>query len=199
MFCIFQGLTVNNVISFDSYLANNLNYYNSTNDTSDPYFYTISQTVDSQQGKSIPQLTVAIWSGLSLRCQTTGQNLACVLSLPNKFKGLIEGLMGNFNGNPSDDLFNRNTSSVVAWELGNDSAILAACLSCENNSNKWIFSFPLCYLLRSDRATIERYHTSSNVCYHAKWIHQVVLWNCINSCNYESKSWSDVCEWHFSR
>jgi hypothetical protein len=76
--------------------------------------------------------------GVAIRCQIIGENLECVLSLPEKFRSHIEGLAGTFNGNPNDDLVNQITNQTVFISTAsntnssiNDSAVLSACLSCE--------------------------------------------------------------------
>jgi hypothetical protein len=108
--------------------------------------------------KSVPQLTVTLWSGqyfafirhvkkvntslfhigLAMGCQIIGENLDCTLTLPEKFRSHIEGLAGNFNGNYSDDLFNRKTNQTISisiatdqTSLNNDTNVLTACRSCK--------------------------------------------------------------------
>ncbi|CAF1938120.1 unnamed protein product [Rotaria magnacalcarata] len=124
-------------ISYTSELANNLNYDSAqTVDTAQPYFYRVVQTNTTAGSLSVPAITVIIWSGLSMQCQIVNENLDCILSLPEKYRSLIEGLAGNFNGNYSDDLVNRGTSQSVTitsatgvTSNSNDSAVLNACLS----------------------------------------------------------------------
>jgi hypothetical protein len=77
-------------------------------------------------------------TGLGVQCQINGENLECLLILPNKFRTHIEGLAGNFNGKPDDDLVNRQTNQTVSILFGddrtsiaNDLNILRACLSCK--------------------------------------------------------------------
>ncbi len=73
-----------------------------------------------------------------MRCEIVSENLECVLTLPQKFQTCIEGLAGNFNGDPNDDLINRQTnqatsiltSSNVTLPI-NDTNILLACQSCK--------------------------------------------------------------------
>ncbi|CAF4311646.1 unnamed protein product, partial [Rotaria sp. Silwood2] len=62
--------------------------------------------------------------------------LECILILPEKFRTHIEGLVGNFNGDSNDDLFNRETNQIVPIEntsnlpaSEHDKAVLEACLS----------------------------------------------------------------------
>ncbi|CAF4537768.1 unnamed protein product, partial [Rotaria socialis] len=124
-------------LSLTSQLANNLNYDNAQSmDMTQPYAYRVVQTNATTGSLSVPQITVIIWSGLSMQCQIVSANLDCILSLPGKYYSLIEGLVGNFNGNYSDDLVNRGTSQPVAIAsatggpyTSNDSAVLNACLS----------------------------------------------------------------------
>lgn len=62
--------------------------------------------------------------------------------LPRKFRGFVEGLTGNFNGNPEDDLINRdNNPSSNAYIMSNgtlinDTSIRLACLSCMLNERE---------------------------------------------------------------
>ena len=72
-----------------------------------------------------------------------GENLECVLTLPEKFRTHIEGLAGNFNGNYNDDLTNRQTNQIIAIStsanrtaLNNDADVLSACRSCKFDSQK---------------------------------------------------------------
>ena len=76
--------------------------------------------------------------GLTIQCQIIGENLNCILLLPQKYFTFIEGLVGNFNGDYSDDLVNTQTNQTVliysasnGTVVGNDADILAACRSCE--------------------------------------------------------------------
>lgn len=76
--------------------------------------------------------------GLSIQCQIIGENLECTLLLPEKYRGLVEGLSGNFNGDYSDDLVYQQNNSIVTISTadspipaGNDRIILDACLSCK--------------------------------------------------------------------
>lgn len=81
------------------------------------------------------------YSGLALRCQIIGENLECTLSLPTKFRTFVEGLAGNFNGDPTDDLVNRETNTnVVVSSSSNDLNILDACRSCELIQNENVFA-----------------------------------------------------------
>ncbi|CAF3894012.1 unnamed protein product [Adineta steineri] len=132
------GCTINNLILTNT-LANNLDYdYTNKNDTTDTdqYIYRIQQSARLEMNKTIPQLTLALWSGVTIRCEIIGENLECTLSLPEKFRTFIEGLAGNFNKNPSDDLFNRDTNTIVPitsssnrTTLDNDIDVLNACRS----------------------------------------------------------------------
>jgi hypothetical protein len=79
-----------------------------------------------------------LYLGLSIQCQIVGENLDCILLLPQKFRSHIEGLVGNFNGNYSDDLFNRLTNQTVnissainETALNDDADVLSACRSCK--------------------------------------------------------------------
>ena len=76
--------------------------------------------------------------GVSLQCQISGENLECVLSLPDKYRTHIEGLTGNYNGIYGDDLINRRTNQTVSISPSNndtafmnDADVLNACLSCK--------------------------------------------------------------------
>lgn len=77
------------------------------------------------------------FQGLAIRCQIVGENLECTLSLPRKYRTHIEGLAGNFDGDPSNDLTYPNRTDFIPilsqdnanWRP-NDSAILGACRSC---------------------------------------------------------------------
>jgi hypothetical protein len=80
--------------------------------------------------------------GLALRCQINGENLECILTLPRKYERRIEGLAGNFDDNPSNDLVNRNTTQVVQLNPTNgmsneqiDRSVLAACQTCQFRTN----------------------------------------------------------------
>ena len=73
-----------------------------------------------------------------MKCQINGENLDCILILPNKFQKYIEGLVGNFNGDYSDDLVNQGTSSIVSISpatnrtlIDNDAEVWSACQSCK--------------------------------------------------------------------
>ena len=72
-----------------------------------------------------------------MQCEIIGENLECILLLPTKYRTNVEGLVGNYNGDPSDDLVTRGTDRPVAIltvdnsaALVNDRDILSACLSC---------------------------------------------------------------------
>jgi hypothetical protein len=59
---------VNNGISLNNDLSNNLDYaYTNANSTStnytDPYIYAIRQTTTLVQNKTVPELTLTLWSG----------------------------------------------------------------------------------------------------------------------------------------
>jgi hypothetical protein len=73
-----------------------------------------------------------------LQFQIIGENLECIVTLPDKFRTHIEGLAGNFNGDYSDDLYNRLTSQTVTISsasnvtaLNDDADVLSACRSCK--------------------------------------------------------------------
>ncbi len=68
-----------------------------------------------------------------MRCEIVSENLECVLTLPQKFRTYIEGLAGNFNGDPNDDLINRQTNQTTLNGILpiNDTDILSACRSCK--------------------------------------------------------------------
>ncbi len=76
--------------------------------------------------------------GLSIKCQIVGENLECIILLPDKYRTHIEGLAGNFNGDYTDDLINTQTNQIVTISAantmtsnGNDATILSACRSCK--------------------------------------------------------------------
>ncbi|UJR15672.1 hypothetical protein I4U23_002606 [Adineta vaga] len=124
-------------VSLTNTLANNLNYdsINLTN-LNDRYMYRVKQISISISNTTVPQLTLALWSGLSIQCQIMVDNLECIVSLPQKYRTHIEGLAGNFNGLYSDDLINRQTNQTVSilpsdnqTAVVNDMDILNACLS----------------------------------------------------------------------
>ncbi len=130
------------------------------------YIYRIQQTTTLVLNTTVPQLIISIWSGkhlisilescksyylfsgLSMQFEIIGENLECVLTLPEKFRTHIEGLAGNFDGDYSDDLFNRQTNQTIPISsatnqtaLDNDADVLNACRSCKfypNNSNSLI-------------------------------------------------------------
>jgi hypothetical protein len=63
-----EGFTVNNGLSLTNALSNNLNYdyinVNSTNTSNtERYIYRVQQTSMEVLNKSVPQLTVTLWSG----------------------------------------------------------------------------------------------------------------------------------------
>jgi hypothetical protein len=73
-----------------------------------------------------------------MQFQIIGENLQCILTLPNKYRTHIEGLAGNFNGDYSDDLYNRDTNETIPISnavnqtiLNNDANVLGACRSCK--------------------------------------------------------------------
>ena len=81
--------------------------------------------------------------GLSISCQIVGENLECTLLLPEKYRSQVEGLTGNFNGDYSDDLVNRQNNLAViissansATPAGDDTTTLNACLSCQSHPMK---------------------------------------------------------------
>ena len=86
---------------------------------------------------SVTQLILSLWSGLTMKCQIVGENLDCVLILPKKYQSYIEGLVGNFNGDYTDDLKNKLTNNTVSISNTtekipsyNETAVLQACESC---------------------------------------------------------------------
>ncbi|CAF3697466.1 unnamed protein product [Rotaria sordida] len=134
------GFVANNgssSLSLTESLADNLNYDNAnTMNYNDRYFYRVQQTVISLGSITVAQLTFALWSGVTMQCQIVSENLDCILSLPRKYRTYIEGLVGNFNGNYSDDLVNRQTNQTVIISsatnrtaISNDTSVLRACLS----------------------------------------------------------------------
>ncbi|CAF4424619.1 unnamed protein product, partial [Adineta steineri] len=90
------GFTVNtssSYLSLTNDLANNLNYDSiNLTDLTNRYMYRVKQIGVVVLNKTIPQLTLAIWSGLSLECQIMIDNLECLLTLPEKYRTHIEGL-----------------------------------------------------------------------------------------------------------
>ncbi|CAF3404455.1 unnamed protein product [Rotaria sp. Silwood1] len=134
------GFVANNgssILSLTDNLASNLNYDNGDLiNYNDRYIYRVQQTVVTIGNITVPQLTFALWSGLSMECRIVSENLDCILSLPQKYQTFIEGLIGNFNGDYSDDLINRQTSQTIlispadsATSMNNDTEVLRACLS----------------------------------------------------------------------
>lgn len=76
--------------------------------------------------------------GLSIQFGIVGDNLECTLVLPAKYRAHIEGLVGNYNEDPTDDLFNRETNQIISTAstynittMNYDLAILNACRSCK--------------------------------------------------------------------
>ncbi|CAF1679718.1 unnamed protein product, partial [Adineta ricciae] len=131
------GCVVNNQLVLTTDLANDLNYdFTGNASGTDQYNYRIKQSPKAVGNETVPQLTVSLWSGLTAQCDILSENLDCVLILPEKFRTFIEGLAGNFNGDPSDDLMNRQTNQTVSISsssnpesLTNDTDILNACRS----------------------------------------------------------------------
>lgn len=73
-----------------------------------------------------------------MQFEIIGENLECILTLPEKYRSHIEGLAGDFNGDYSDDLFNRQTNQTIPISsasnqtaLDNDLDVLNACRSCK--------------------------------------------------------------------
>ncbi len=83
---------------------------------------------------------------MTIQCQIVGENLQCILLLPQKYQTHIEGLAGNFDGNYSNDLINNQTNQVVTISdaentitVVNDISIRNACISCKfRDKNKKI-------------------------------------------------------------
>jgi len=131
------GFSVNSDSSVSDNLVNNLNYeFTGSLDSANLSVYRLSQKlVNLNNGSTAPQLTLTLWSGLSIQCQIAVENLECILSLPSKYQGQIEGLIGNFDGIAMNDLINRNTNQAVpikttsSSETTNDTEILNACRS----------------------------------------------------------------------
>ncbi|CAF2923310.1 unnamed protein product [Rotaria sp. Silwood2] len=131
------SFSVNDDSQLTADLSNNLNYdHINTMNYTEPYIYRLQQTTRSILNGTIPQLTISLWSGLSMEFEIIGENLECKLILPEKFRTHIEGLVGNFNGDSNDDLFNRETNQTAP--IGNssnlsasehDRDVLNACLS----------------------------------------------------------------------
>lgn len=64
--------------------------------------------------------------------------------MPEKYRTYVEGLVGNFNGNYSDDLFNRQTNQIVnirdsmnSTQPDSDEMIYNACRSCKFTEEKY--------------------------------------------------------------
>ncbi|CAF4579536.1 unnamed protein product, partial [Rotaria sp. Silwood2] len=131
------SFSVNNNATLSNDLSNNLNYdHVNTMNYTERYIYRVQQTTRSILNGTIPQLTISLWSGLSMEFEIIGENLECKLILPEKFRTHIEGLVGNFNGDSNDDLFNRETNRIVPIgnssnlsESEHDRDVLNACLS----------------------------------------------------------------------
>ncbi|UJR30966.1 hypothetical protein I4U23_018478 [Adineta vaga] len=118
-------------LEFDYTNAN----YTGTNNV-DMSVFRLKQSIRRITNKTVPQLTLTLWSGLALQCEIVGENLECILLLPEKYRTSLEGLAGNFNGDPNDDLINRQTnkkvlilSSSQSIPTYNDSDVLDACRS----------------------------------------------------------------------
>ena len=54
--------------------------------------------------------------------------LSVNIVLPKSYSNLVEGLMGNYNAQPSDDL--RSRSGLIVSDANNDEAIYNALVSC---------------------------------------------------------------------
>ncbi|CAF4083623.1 unnamed protein product, partial [Rotaria sp. Silwood1] len=106
--------SVNNDATLTNDLSNNFNYdYINTMNYTERYIYRVQQTIRSILNATIPQLTISLWSGLSMQFEIIGENLECKLILSEKFRTHIEGLVGSFNRKPNDDLFNRQTNQII--------------------------------------------------------------------------------------
>ncbi|CAF3508982.1 unnamed protein product [Rotaria socialis] len=161
------GFTVNNDATLSAILSNNMNYdYINTMNYTQPHMYRVQQTIRSSLDRTISQLTISLWSGLSMQFEIIGENLECVLLLPEKFRMHIEGLAGNYNGYANDDLINRNTGQTIPIInipsinlLAYDQSILSACLSWRvSNDTTPISTFtPI-----MPRSLVEWYYTSAS-------------------------------------
>ncbi|CAF3944032.1 unnamed protein product, partial [Rotaria magnacalcarata] len=168
------GFTVNNNATLSTILSNNMNYdYVNTMNYTQGHMYRVQQTIrssvnrtiTSSVNRTISQLTISLWSGLSMRFEIIGENLECVLLLPEKFRMHIEGLAGNYNGYPDDDLINQNTGQTIPIKnitkinlLTYDQNVLHACLSWRvSNDTTPISTFnPI-----MPRSLVEWYNTSA--------------------------------------
>ncbi|CAF0765818.1 unnamed protein product, partial [Didymodactylos carnosus] len=122
-------------------VSNNLNITLPTNDVSYSYTkndserpFSIVQTTYSQfyegTDTTLPELTISLWSGLTLTCTAILQVVSCTLLLPDKFKTYIEGLAGNFDGDATNDL-RYKTNDTIVIDLKDDSQVYDACVSCQ--------------------------------------------------------------------
>ena len=51
---------------------------------------------------------------MTVTLDTTGQRLDVSMGVPGAFKGLLRGLMGNFNGNPNDDFVRPDGTTIAS-------------------------------------------------------------------------------------
>ncbi|UJR30967.1 hypothetical protein I4U23_018479 [Adineta vaga] len=135
------GCTINNDTALTDDLVNNLNYdyISSVNDT-DQYTYRIMQIPVTVSNLTVPQLIISLWSGMSIECQIVIENLECITTLPEKYRTFIEGLAGNFNGEPNDDLIDRRTNQTLSISSASNSGPLSSDMDVLNACHSWKLS-----------------------------------------------------------
>ncbi len=89
------GLTV--LFNGDDISANVSN----TNDS-----FTIDQLSVSRESEN--SLTTSFENGIGVTITASFEMLSFVLSMPEEFQNVTRGLMGNYNGDPTDDIVFRN-------------------------------------------------------------------------------------------
>lgn len=81
-------------------------------------------------------LSVIFSSGMSITVQEANGILSVIqIVLPETYRGSVEGLLGNYNGDPSDDLIPRSgggslPTDVTSEELHNNFGITCKCNCC---------------------------------------------------------------------
>ena len=70
---------------------------------------TLSSVIDRSSNNSI---TVSFTSGVGITINATAGLLAYTLEVPSSFEGTTSGLLGNYNGNDSDEFVFRNGTII---------------------------------------------------------------------------------------